>query len=371
VECFDDAPTDIEVEDVGAAAPGRKPLDPGKIRIVTKPFPLRQLLEMIDGGEVDLAPDFQRLDGWSGVQRSLLVESVLVGIPLPAFYFHQAPTGTLHVVDGVQRLTTLHRFVKGQETLGELGYLKDLAGKTFDGLDTALRRRFQQTQLSVHVLEPQTPDEVKFDIFRRINTGGGPLSAQEIRHCVGGSGSRALLKRLTLLPSFAEATGGAFRSERRMTDREVALRFCAFRLAFDEYRNFTSLDEFLLDFTRRLDGVHPQKPALSDAEVEQLVADFDRSMRSASTVFGAAAFRRYTRAAAQPGPLNRALFESWAVVLADHEPDVLAPRASAIAEAARALMEDAAYSDALGVRTGDPLRVALRFTRAREIVKGT
>jgi hypothetical protein len=188
---------------------------------------------------------------------------------------------------------------------------------------------------------------------------------------MGGSGSRALLKRLTALPSFTEATAGAFRSERRMTDREVALRFCAFRLGFDEYRNFTGLDEFLLDFTRRLDGVHPQKPALSDAEVEQLAADFDRAMRSASTVFGAAAFRRYTRASRQPGPLNRALFESWAVALADHEPEQLAPRASALAEAARALMEDAAYSDAIGVSTGDPLRVALRFTRAREILKAT
>jgi hypothetical protein len=273
------------------------------------------------------------------------------------------------VVDGVQRLTTLHRFAKGLEPLADLDYLKELGGRTFDALDTAFRRRFQQTQLSIHVLEPQTPDELKFDVFRRINTGGSPLTVQEIRHCMGRSGSRELLKRLTALPSFADATGGAFRNERRMTDREVALRFCAFRLAFDEYRNFPSLDEFLLDFTRRLDGVHPQKPALSDVELEQLVADFDRAMRSAKAVFGASAFRRYPPSATRPGPLNRALFESWAVALADHEPEALAPRSAELAAAARALMEDGAYSDAVSVSTGDALRVALRFTRAREILQ--
>ncbi|MRI87660.1 DUF262 domain-containing protein [Aggregicoccus sp. 17bor-14] len=368
-ECFDDAPTDTEVEDVGPGVPERKALDAGKLRIVPKPLSVRQALDLVDAGDIALAQDFPRLALWTSRQRSLLVESVLVGIPLPALYFHQDTQGTLHVVDGVQRLTVLHRFAKGLEPLTELEYFPELSGKTFDTLDTQFRRRFQGAQLAIHVLEPSTPDEVKFDVFRRINTGGSPLTAQEIRHLMGRSGSRELLTRLTALPSFAEATGGAFQNERRMTDRELALRFCAFRVAFDEYLPFPGLDAFLLDFTRRLDGTHPQKPALTDAEREGLVSDFDRAMRSATAVFGASAFRKYPPAATKPGPLNRALFESWAVALADHAPEALAPRSAEISAAARALLEDPAYSDAVSVSTGDALRVALRFTRAREILQ--
>ncbi|MGK4002476.1 hypothetical protein WMF31_07630 [Sorangium sp. So ce1036] len=80
-----------------------------------------------------------------------------------------------------------------------------------------------------------------------------------------------------------------------MADREVALRFCAFRSLgdIDEYREFSSLDSFLLDFTRRADGIHPSKPSLSDEELAKLCADFDRAMRAASVVFGSTAFRKF------------------------------------------------------------------------------
>src|SRR5690606_4815101 len=113
------------------------------------------------------------------------IESILLGIPLPTFYFNENEKGDMQVVDGVQRLTTIYDFVRGNAfALGDVDYLKDLRGKTFDEIGSAFRRRMNNTQFVVHVIDPQAPYRVKFDIFRRINTGGSPLSSQEIRHCM-------------------------------------------------------------------------------------------------------------------------------------------------------------------------------------------
>lgn len=366
-EFFENDPTDVEVEDVGEGE--RKPWDPSKIRISTKPFSLRQVVDMINDHDIDLAPDFQRLYVWKAAQRSRLIESVLLGIPLPAFYFNQDGEGAMQVVDGVQRLTTIYRFAQNGEPLSDLEYL-DLKDKHFKDLDTVLKRRFHQTQIFVNVIEPQTPDDVKFDVFRRINTGGSPLTAQEIRHCMSRSRARGLLKRLTGLPVFHAATDSAFKHERRMADREVALRFCAFRALgeVEDYREYTSLDSFLLDFVRRVDGTHATKPALPEAEEQRLTQDFERAMQTAVAVFDRGAFRKYSTRANRRGPINRALFDSWAVALADYAPMDLASHRAAIVAATRKRLEDRDYNDAISQGTGDMAKVKLRFSVARKIL---
>lgn len=364
-EFFDNEATNLEVEEVGDG--GRKPWDPSKIRISTKPFSLRQIVDMITDHDIDLAPDFQRLFVWKRAQRSRLIESILLGIPLPAFYFNQDFEGAMQVVDGVQRLTTISQFVRGAEELSDVEYLQDLEGKFFADLDVVLKRRFQQTQIFVNVIEPQTPDDVKFDVFRRINTGGSPLTPQEIRHCMSRKQTRDLLKRLISLPSFALATDNAFRNERRMADREVVLRFCAFRSLsdIDDYKAFTSLDSFLLDFTRRIDGTHSNGIPVN---TDTLVADFERAMTSAAAIFDNAAFRKFSSRLNRRGPINRALFDSWAAALADYDPAQVAPFKLAIVAATRKRLEERDYVDAISQGTGDIGKVRLRFNAARKIL---
>lgn len=373
-EYFENVATDVEAEDIGEPPMPTKPWDPGKIRITTKTYSMRQIVDMVNDKELDLAPDFQRMYVWKPIQRSRLIESILLGIPLPAFYFNQDQDGILQVVDGVQRLTTVHGFTAGGEALTGLEYLKDLEGCTFGDLGTkhsALKRRLQQTQIFANVIEPQTPDEVKFDVFKRINTGGSPLTNQEIRHCMSRTPSRDLLKELTSLESFHEATTGAFKNERRMADREVALRFCAFRTpsSIEQYVKANSLDSFLLEFIRRVDGRSTSSPPLSREERQHLITDFDRAMRGASAVFGKYAFRKYPNWAKARGPMNRALFESWAVALADHEPEELIPHKTKIANEARKAFDDRAYFTAITQGTGDAAKVKLRFLTARSILK--
>ena len=259
---------DDKLDEESAESPGSgvEPWDPKRIRITTKNFSLREVVEQIKQGEIDLAPNFQREFVWKKHQKTRLIESLLLGIPLPAFYFNQDPDGTYQVVDGVQRLTTISRFMDGQHILEaeDLEYLRQLEGFDYSKLDPATGRRFRATQIVVHVIEPQTPEDVKYDIFSRVNTLGSPLSSQEIRHAMSKTRSRDFLAKLVEMASFKQATyeffwkklsdGTRVHDGRRMTDRELALRFCAFRsFQEEEYRRHTSLDAFLVNFTRRID----------------------------------------------------------------------------------------------------------------------
>ena len=208
-EYFESQATGVEVEPEVLPSPDEpEPWDPEKIRIHTKHYSLRQLVDMIADGDIDLAPDFQRHYVWKLPQRWGLIESLLLGIPLPSFYFNENTSGQLQVVDGVQRLTTISQYVsKGGFKLGGVTYLHDLEGQGFDDLAAMFRRRLNSAQFVAHVIDPQTPYRVKFDIFRRINTGGSPLSPQEIRHCMSDARSRQFLKELVTDKNFSIATG--------------------------------------------------------------------------------------------------------------------------------------------------------------------
>lgn len=374
------APDAIDDEDTTRGDATVKPWDPSKIRITTKHFSLRDVVDQIVDEEIDLSPDFQRDYVWKQRQRTRLVESILLGIPLPAFYFNQNSEGTYQVVDGVQRLSTISLFMKDGHTLDrvDLEYLRDLHGLKYSQLDPSALRRFRSTQIVVHVIEPQTPDEVKYDIFGRVNTLGSPLSAQEIRHAMSKARSRKFLKELTELTSFDNATAwqywrrdaeeGKVRESGRMTNRELALRFCAFRRYSDEeYRQHSSLDAFLVEYTHRLDAIEG-KAVLSDEALEELRADFDRAMENAYQVLGKAAFRRWPSFQKRRGPINRAVFESQAIALADYSLDRLLPRKDAIVAAFRAAFDDQEYSRAVTVGTGDPKAVERRLSRTRAIL---
>ena len=364
-EYFESRATDVEVETEVLPSDEPEPWDPEKIRIHTKHYSLRQLVDMIADGDIDLAPDFQRHYVWKPRQRWSLIESLLLGIPLPSFYFNENTSGLLQVVDGVQRLTTIFQYVTQRSfTLGPVTYLHDLEGRGFDDLAAMFRRRLNSAQFVAHVIDPQTPYRVKFEIFRRINTGGSPLSAQEIRHCMSGARSRAFLKKLTADQSFITATGGVVAGHPRMADLEMVLRFVGFRLFTpDEYAQHASFDEFLGFVTQRLDD--PAGPAL-----DRLHADFVRGMTNCHVVFRDHAFRKWPRGTDRRNPINRALFESWGTVLADHGTATVKARARKLTSLARHMMtHDHKFIDSISGSTGDVRNVRTRLRTVHTVVK--
>ena len=373
-EYFNSRATGVEVEDKDKdkdkdkdASPPEEPVpwDPEKIRIHTKHYSLRQVVDMIAENDIDLAPDFQRQYVWKTWQRSGLIESLLLGIPLPSFYFNEESEGQLQVVDGVQRLTTIFDYVvKKSFKLGEVTYLRELKGKGFDDLETLYRRRLNSTQFVAHVIDPQTPYRVKFDIFRRINTGGSPLSAQEIRHCMSKTQSRNFLKQLVSDESFITATGGALKEHPRMADREVALRLVAFRLfTLEDYAGYASLDAFLSAVTERLDDS-------TGENLEKLRTDFVRGMTNGYAVFGEHAFRKWSWDVSWKNPINRALFESWGTVLAEYNETVVKNVAENLVKRAREMMtRDIDFINSISVNTGAIRNVRTRLEKVREAVE--
>lgn len=365
---------DIEQEDDTAFRDIVRPWDPESIRVVTNSYSLRNMLDLITEDGLELAPDFQRLKVWTRIQKAQLIESILLQIPLPAFYFAEDSQGVLQVVDGVQRLTTIHDFVKGGANgqggfkLDGLEYVADVAGKRFSDLPPLWQRRIYNTQIVAHVIAPSTPSEVMYDIFRRINTGGTPLTGQEIRHCISKTRSREFLKSLVELPEFGRATGGGLFQHKRMVDREVALRFVAFwYLTPEGYQQKETLDGFLLRALRDIDAPH----VLGDSDLKEISESFHQGLVLAQCVFGEHAFRKWERDIERRRPFNRALFESWTVELARAASLTIGSKeCSRIAERARdAMTDDFTYLASVSSSTGDYRAVQTRFNTTRSIIR--
>lgn len=212
-----------------------------------------------------LDSDFQRKDVWRLSQRRELVESVLMGLPLPIFYFNEDKFGRLIVIDGRQRLTSLFEFMNNKFYLDDLKILDELNKKKFKDLEPNLQYKIEDYQLMAHVIQPPTPDRIKFDIFDRVNRGGTILNKQEIRNALYQGNSTILLNDLSKDSNFIQATEESFKKDTRMKDRYLLLRFIAFYLYFnkrlyknnDLYQYTGDVDEFLgftMDYINDLNG---------------------------------------------------------------------------------------------------------------------
>ena len=323
-------------------------------------------MSRIEYGEIDLAPDFQRLSGiWNAERKSRLIESLLLRIPIPVFYVAADERDNWAVVDGVQRLSTIRDYVAGKFPLTRLEYRGELDGRRYDALPRAMQRRIDETQFVVNVIEPGTPPEVMFNIFRRINTGGMPLNGQEIRHALNPGPVREYLKQLASSTEFVYATARSIRPD-RMSDRECVLRFLSFHMEPWEQYSADSLDSHLETAMKALNAMTPDR-------LEALAADFRSAMSAARRIFGNDAFRKRYRRDAGRHQVSIALFETWAVQLARCSPeqiDGLADRGGDVRDRFMTLLnEDTEFEKAISVSTGTPQRIRKRFAAIRDLVQ--
>jgi hypothetical protein len=368
-----DDSVETEEEDTSSVSSSgdiREPFDPNKIRVRPWTPTVYNLMERLKHGELDLSPEFQRRAGvWSVQKQSRLIESLLMRIPLPSFYLDELPPkesdppDRYSVVDGVQRLFVLDKFIN-EKTLRLTGleFLK-LSGQGIDDLSPSFRRRILEAQLSVNVVEYGTPDEAKLNIFRRINTGGVPLTAQEIRHAMSPQVVRQWLKDAAEIPDFRRALGsGAERLAVRMQDRECIARFVAFiDDGVSKYRASNGdLDAFLLRSMKEI-------VTMDRAALQQRL---HRSMIAAHEILGGLAFRKYDKYTSRRGPVNKALFEATAVALDQRTDEDLAALIAQRQKVVPIYIEQVnsfQLNDAISVGTGDPRRVEHRFSAMQEV----
>jgi hypothetical protein len=164
---------------------------------------------------------------------------------------------------------------------------------------------------------------------------------------------------------FHKATNNKLKNHARMVDREVVLRFAAFRMLFDDYSDFDTLDSFLTHLTKQID-----LSKIDETELVEVVADFKRSMNNAVKLFGKHAFRKWPQGVERANPFNRALFDSWSVLLADFEWKQLSKSKTKIVDSARKLMTwDREFLDSITTATNTAKRIKTRFGKIREILE--
>ncbi len=357
--------TGVEAEETLSGDTGEitKPYDPSQINIVMKPMTVFQAMRKIRLDEIKLHPDFQRLVVWNQGRKSRLIESILIGIPLPSFYLDAVNPDEWLVVDGLQRLFTLDEFFnRNQLKLNNLEFLEQLNGKTFNELPRNFQRDIEDTELSFYIIQPDTPPEVKFTIFSRVNTGILVLKAQEIRHALFQGPVTTLLKELAMSPEFRAATKTSI-SPRRMDDRECVLRFLAFHL-----NNYAHYQE--PDFNGFLSETMELINSLNASEIENLRQLFLEAMIKAEAVFGEYAFRKMYDVGEKRSPINKALFEVWSVSLLKYPIEQLIKHRNEIIDEFIELMNtDKKFETVISQGTGSIASVKKRFSTIEALLK--
>lgn len=217
------------------------------INIIQKPMTIDSVIKRLEQepSEINLFTEFQRKAGlWSPAVKSRLIESMIVGLPIPAFYFDVVNDECWQVVDGIQRLSALKEFVIDKTLrLEGLEYLQNLEGKSYEELDRRAQRNIHEFEIQTYQIKPGTHPGIKYRIFKSINTSALILERQEIRHAVNPGMPADYLKELAGLTQFRDmlVMGDARRD--RMEDREQALRYIAFR---DQH--FTHYSPDMMDF---------------------------------------------------------------------------------------------------------------------------
>jgi hypothetical protein len=244
----------------------------------------------------------------------------LIRIPLPAFYIDATDEDKWLVVDGLQRLSALKQFMSDKTLrLCGLEYLNNFEGKTYDEIERRYQRRIEETQVTVYLIEKGTPPEVKYNIFKRINTGGLPMSPQELRHALNPGKATKFLAKLATSNEFKQVTKLSNLRKMRMDDREFILGFLAFNITSYQDERSEKRNLFLSKALYKVNN-------MSEYELQDIENNFKKAMVAAWEIFGKNAFRKISKHQTKMFPINKALFEVWSVnlsLLSDEQLDIL------------------------------------------------
>ncbi len=351
--------TDITKEEIEGLGPdedtswGDYPVDTVLIRNETRT--VHDVVRRMAQGSFVMNPDFQRDFIWGDAQQSKLIESVLMRIPLPVFYLAEDSKGQIIVVDGLQRLSTFQRFINNQLKL-KLPGQTELHKKFFKDLSPKLQNRIEDCNLILYIIDAKAPERVRLDIFERVNSGGVPLTRQQMRNCLYMGKATRFLKAKADNDLFLKATGDSLQ-KKTMRDREFVNRFCAFQLLpLEEYRG--DMDDFLAKALMEMNE-------LDSSSLETLATEFRTSLNNNFTLFGKHAFRKHTAGDSDRKVLNASLWDVMTTGLSRYPEHLVEARADDLRNAFYSLMEDETFVKSITYGTNDTSRVLDRFAASR------
>lgn len=293
----------------------------GVARITSKTPVLSLIFDRVHFGDIELQPDFQRKDRiWNDEKKSKLIESILLKLPLPVFYFgNRIAEDKWVVVDGLQRITTIYDFMSGEFKLSKLDILEDLNGKKFGELTRTEQRAIREYEITAYFIEMNKDStDLIVELFHRINTYGVKLSDQEIRSALNQGSSVKFLRYLASKNEFKQATHRKVKPDRQK-DMELCLSALAFvNIGFKNY-DFNSYDKFLSKAMENLNlyklnllnekEVDLGSAYISDECIEylQIERKYLRALNLAYDVFGDLAFIK--EIGSNTSPISKQLYE--------------------------------------------------------------
>ncbi len=353
-----------------------QPFNVDSIRIDQQVLSVKYVYDLYKEGVLTFNPDFQRQYIWKARKgKSRLIESLMLRIPIPAFYFYEKEDSRFTIIDGQQRLQTIFDFLDGKFRLFDLEYLNNqYNGKKFDDLALKYKQRINRTQLNINILDDRSPQKVIYDIFRRINSGGIPLNPQEMRNALCSNSVRSFLKKGANSLAFKEAIRDKI-NDSRFDKQETFLRFVSI------YRRF-NYD------TLTLSKLNPSKLLyLMDKEIEildginlsersNIFSAFERSMIRCHKLFGQYAFINISldpdtnKIIYNKDIINKPLLLAFSVLLANPNIDTVAleNNKDAVLYLAKAL-ENNEYQNSISKTTGDERNIIKCLNYSLEVLK--
>lgn len=330
-------------------------------------LPVSTLLGMIKD-QIDLNPAFQRRDRWDRPRQSRFIESLIMNVPIPPVFLGEDEYGKYVVLDGRQRLTAVAEFLKNSYKLIGLKVWSDFNKFDFNDLvkrdlDKYLIRRF----IPAVILLRESSNEVKYDVFERLNTGGVVANDMEIRNAIYRGGFTELVEEMSRLTEFRMAWSIPLdkvsleknTTYKRMDDLELVLRF----FSLYEYQKMDlKFRDYLSVFMGARNKDYRDLPELAGQDRRR----FTFAARNAWRVFGENAFRKPRD---DGGWSNRSapLADAVMIGLADHHPDTInEQRGDAVRRALSALLANNAFRASITAGTNGKAAIAARIGAARE-----
>jgi hypothetical protein len=341
---------------------------PATINVSKDDSSVYELKRQYDKDRIELSPDYQRGNVWNSKQRSELIESILMGIPLPIMYFFQNSSGIKQVVDGKQRLTALFDYINNKFSLSDLNIMSELKGKKFKDLTGLQQGKIEDYKVSINVIKPPTPDRIKFDIFDRVNRGGTRLNNQEMRNAIYQGEATKLLERLKDYKYFKKATDNSIRSK-VMKDRYMILRFIAFYLW--RRKMLTTKSGELVEYKSDIDAfLGKTMDFLNHASPDTIMTIeniFKATMKNSYDLLGSNGFRISTyKKSSQKRPVNMALFESLAYLLSFNK---VREKKEVVKKKIKSLFDDVEFDEAITTPVDSSSKVNIRFQKMDEIIR--
>lgn len=329
-------------------------------------YNLTTLKDLIAGKEIDLSPKYQRRYRWDNDRKSRLIESLLMNVPVPPVFLNEDDYGSYSIIDGKQRLSAIYEYMTNQFELKNLEVFADLNGFRFNELPNTLQRvlRTRPTLRGIIILR-QSDQDIKYEVFHRLNTGGVSLNPQEIRNNLFPGSLNDLIMELSILPEFHNLL--RIKNKERssiykgMRDAEFVLRFLTFK---DSWSSFSG------GMKRHMDEFMKENRNADEKTLNEYKNDFLRTLKIMNNAFGDKSLRRWqSDRKAWRKQILAALFDAQMIACYQFKAEEFEGKTEQISQQLPVFFESENFSKSIQGATNTPSYVQTRIEETIQFLK--